>query len=72
MTELLITHGANVNAMDLWQFTPLHEAASKSRTEVTAKISFAQSYPEPKSDFYHRFLIGGSFQLPISIVVLKL
>ena len=34
VTELLITHGANVNAMDLWQFTPLHEAASKSRTEV--------------------------------------
>ena len=38
MTELLITHGANVNAMDLWQFTPLHEAASKSRTEVGFEI----------------------------------
>lgn len=24
-------HGASVNAMDLWQFTPLHEAASKAR-----------------------------------------
>jgi len=23
-----------VNALDLWQFTPLHEAASKSRVEV--------------------------------------
>ena len=34
VTELLIKHGANVNAMDLWQFTPLHEAASKSRVEV--------------------------------------
>ena len=38
VTELLITHGANVNAMDLWQFTPLHEAASKSRTEVKENI----------------------------------
>ena len=27
-------HGASVNAMDLWQFTPLHEAASKNRVEV--------------------------------------
>lgn len=30
-----VQHGANVNAMDLWQFTPLHEAASKNRAEVT-------------------------------------
>ena len=28
---VLFQHGANVNAMDLWQFTPIHEAASKSR-----------------------------------------
>jgi hypothetical protein len=28
----LFQHGANVNAMDLWQFTPIHEAASKSRS----------------------------------------
>ena len=40
VTELLITHGANVNAMDLWQFTPLHEAASKSRTEVKKYPNF--------------------------------
>ncbi|KAG8226948.1 hypothetical protein J437_LFUL004666 [Ladona fulva] len=32
--QMLLKHGALVNAMDLWQFTPLHEAASKSRAEV--------------------------------------
>lgn len=31
---LRVQHGACVNAMDLWQFTPLHEAASKNRVEV--------------------------------------
>ena len=31
-------HGANVNAMDLWQFTPLHEAASKNRVEVCSLL----------------------------------
>lgn len=31
VTELLIQHGANVNACDLWQFTPLHEACCKGR-----------------------------------------
>ena len=35
---MLIKHGANVNAMDLWQFTPLHEAASKSRNEVCSLL----------------------------------
>ena len=34
----MINHGANVNAMDLWQFTPLHEAASKSRIEVCSLL----------------------------------
>jgi len=27
-----------VNAMDLWQFTPLHEAASKNRVEVCSLL----------------------------------
>ncbi len=27
-----------MNAMDLWQFTPLHEAASKGRTEVCSLL----------------------------------
>lgn len=35
---MLIKAGANVNAMDLWQFTPLHEAASKSRLEVCSLL----------------------------------
>uniref|UniRef100_A0A674EXI4 Poly [ADP-ribose] polymerase n=1 Tax=Salmo trutta TaxID=8032 RepID=A0A674EXI4_SALTR len=34
----LISHGACVNAMDLWQFTPLHEAASKNRVEVCSLL----------------------------------
>ncbi|PKU45903.1 tankyrase-1 [Limosa lapponica baueri] len=33
-----IQHGACVNAMDLWQFTPLHEAASKNRVEVCSLL----------------------------------
>ena len=35
---MLLKAGANVNAMDLWQFTPLHEAASKSRIEVCSLL----------------------------------
>lgn len=27
-----------MNAMDLWQFTPLHEAASKNRVEVCSLL----------------------------------
>lgn len=35
---MLIKHGADVNANDLWAFTPLHEAASKSRVEVCSLL----------------------------------
>lgn len=38
MTEALLKHGAAVNASDLWTFTPLHEAASKSRAEVCSLL----------------------------------
>ena len=38
VSELIIRHGANVNAMDLWQFAPLHEAASKARSEVCSLL----------------------------------
>ena len=34
----LMQHGACVNAMDLWQFTPLHESASKNRVEVCSLL----------------------------------
>ena len=37
--SLNLKHGASVNAMDLWQFTPLHEAASKSRYSVTCLLN---------------------------------
>lgn len=36
--ELLIKHGADVNASDHWQFTPLHEAAAKMRIEVCSLL----------------------------------
>jgi tankyrase len=38
VTELLIRQGANVGALDLWQFSPLHEAAFKGRTEVCSLL----------------------------------
>lgn len=38
VTEILIKSGADVNANDLWAFTPLHEAASKSRVEVCSLL----------------------------------
>lgn len=37
-TPFFFKHGACVNAMDLWQFTPLHEAASKNRVEVCSLL----------------------------------
>ena len=34
VAELLIQHGANVNAVDVWKYTPLHEAASKGKYDI--------------------------------------
>ncbi len=34
VTELLLKSGANVNAVDLWHYTPLHESSAKGRQEV--------------------------------------
>lgn len=45
VTELLIKHGANVNAKDLWAFTPIHEAASKSRIEVCSLLLSEKADP---------------------------
>lgn len=36
--ETLLMAGANVNAMDYWQFTPLHEAAAKVKVEVCSLL----------------------------------
>lgn len=44
--SVCVQHGACVNAMDLWQFTPLHEAASKNRVEV--KFSSLMILPSPQ------------------------
>lgn len=35
---MLLKAGANVNVADLWQYTPLHEAASKARAEVCSLL----------------------------------
>ena len=32
--QLLLTHGANANACDNWNYTPLHEAAIKGKLDV--------------------------------------
>ncbi len=34
MVESLVNANANVNAVDLWKFTPLHEAAAKGKYEI--------------------------------------
>ena len=38
MAALLIKHGALVNATDRWNFTPLHEAAQKGRTQLCSLL----------------------------------
>ena len=30
----MLTHGANANACDKWNYTPLHEAAAKGKLDV--------------------------------------
>ena len=44
VTELLVKNGASVNAMDLWQFTPLHEAASKNRLCCALNCKICYNY----------------------------
>lgn len=33
-----LKHGASINVVDLWQFTPLQEAASKGRADVCSLL----------------------------------
>jgi len=33
-SKYFFKHGAQINACDLWQYLPIHEAASKSRVDV--------------------------------------
>lgn len=34
VVRLLISHGANPNVRDNWNFTPLHEACDKGKVDV--------------------------------------
>ncbi len=34
VVELLLKFNANVNAVDLWKFTPIHEAAAKGKYDI--------------------------------------
>ncbi len=36
----LLVHGANPNALDNWNFTPLHEAAIKGKADVCVGMWF--------------------------------
>lgn len=45
VTELLIKHGANVNATDLWSFTAIHESSSKTRVEVCSLLLSEKADP---------------------------
>lgn len=38
LTLSLSQHGASINVTDLWQFTPLQEAASKGRADVCSLL----------------------------------
>ena len=38
MAQLLINHHSEVNAVDRWRFTPLHEAAQKGRTQLCSLL----------------------------------
>ena len=38
IAALLIKHNTCVNAVDRWNFTPLHEAAQKGRTQLCALL----------------------------------
>ena len=60
VTELLVKHGASVNAVDLWQFTPLHEAGSKNR-HVTWAL---------KSIYYLDYMLGWKSALFYSVLAL--
>ena len=43
VTELLVKHGASVNACDLWRFTPLHEGAAKGKYEIVQGLSISDA-----------------------------
>lgn len=38
VASLLIKHNSSVNALDRWNFTPLHEAAQKGRTQLCSLL----------------------------------
>ena len=55
VVSILIESGADPNARDNWNFTPLHEAAIKGKVEVCISKSTTKSYAE----FIFNFLLIG-------------
>ena len=58
VTELLIKNNADVDAADLWEFTPLHEAAVKRKFEICKlllQVKFFSSSKYPKSKYVDFF-----------------
>ena len=40
----MVQHMANVNVVDLWKFTPLHEAAAKGKYEICRLLLKVNTY----------------------------
>lgn len=38
LIEILIEHGANVNAVDRWEWTPLHESCTRQKLDVAMTL----------------------------------
>ena len=72
VTEMLLKAGANVNTMDLWQFTPLHEAASKYRVEVSYCSQGTISYTGTETrQFFSHMLAMFDICLLLFLIVLN-
>ncbi len=58
VVELLLKYNANVNAVDLWKFTPIHEAAAKGKYEICKLLLKVKDHepplppPQKKTSFF--------------------
>ena len=67
VTELLVKHGASVNACDLWRFTPLHEGAAKGKYEIVKLLLKHGADPTKKNRDGHTAIDLVIFELKIFI-----